>query len=376
MKKLIGCLGFLFLFPFISIGSIKLDDILAICLLFLLVVQNGFHKKALIVLFVGSLFFFWGYSARLIFDVTVFENYAIFRMVQIIIFTMLICYMGRQSRYQLYKGLAIGSIFTSGIVVVSCSIFMLSHGISNIYVLKKHVGELFNLHPNTYGIISLFGSFACYQLYDMSKNNIWLKLAAFILLSPFILLIRRDIVAILVAFVIFIYPFINVTNKIKITFGIMCTIIPYLFFTESGTALYDSLTSVNYATGEGTSYRNLIWAAAFEAIIKNPLGYGFDTEVTLINNFSMLYLDFAAHNSYLSIVIELGFFALFILIGFVVFGYTTAIKYENYILCFFLSLPLISGFAGNGMYLYKYHCIFFMLVIIEIYQLYFNKSES
>jgi O-antigen ligase len=129
----------------------------------------------------------------------------------------------------------------------------------------------------------------------------WPCLAAGFALVPALVFVRGTSISIAAGFLLFLC----MVRRWKwvLVFAAVClSAILYLHSRDS--RLMEDATAVNLTTGEGFSHRFDRWGMAFQAIQKDPLaGHGFGQE---LNYLTLMGSEGRAHNTYLTVWLELG----------------------------------------------------------------------
>lgn len=353
VKTIFFYIGFFLCFPFffIPIGSsnIRFED-LAVLLLLMFVFINNKKLYSKSILFFSSIFVIfitYGLSLRPFYDFN-YDNYPLTRMVGITMYFFVFAfYMKQDGLKSLCQGAVTGS-FLSAIVILSVLIIHLVNigfTIKNMYVFKESLRGVSSFNPNSYGALMVFGSFAAYYLFSLTKQSLY-RYAAFLFLSiPFILIIRRDMVGILVALMAVF--FISRSKRTKIV------LYPSLIFI----CFYLTFAVVNYLKGLDSykfmAHRDTQYLAALNAIQENKMGYGLGSETFIMKD--SINRESVTHNSFLSLSLEIGLFNALIVIGMIGFTFFNLKDkwFKFYLIAFF-----VQSLFGNGFYFYKYHFVF------------------
>ncbi|TCK62358.1 hypothetical protein [Seleniivibrio woodruffii] len=351
-------IGFFLCFPFlyIPIGSsnIRFEDIAVLLLLFFAFIYNKklFSKSILVFSTIFVLFIVYGLSLRPFFDFN-YENYPLTRIVGITMYFFVFAfYMKQEEVKSLCKGAFAGSLLSAIVILSVLLMHLVNIGftIRNMYVFKESLRGISSFNPNSYGALMVFGSFASYYLFSLTKKSMYRYAACFFLLIPFILIIRRDIVGIIFALISVFFISRNTRTKIILypTLIIIC--------------LYIGFSVVNYLQGLDSyrfmAHRDTQYIAALSAIQENKMGYGLGSETFIMKD--RINREAVTHNSFLSLSLDLGLFNALVVLGMIVFIFFN-IKdkwFKFYLIAFF-----IQSLFGSGFYFFKYHYVFVAILL-------------
>lgn len=179
------------------------------------------------------------------------------------------------------------------------------HGISNFQQLKS-AAAFGTWNPNTIGQAVLLLVFAA----GLGGTALWKTLPARILsaglalgfaLVSALVYVRGTTISIAAGFLLFLCLLRR--WKWVLVFAVACLAV-FLYLRSSQHSFLEDATSVNLATGEGLSHRLDRWQLTFQGIRNNPLtGRGFGQELDYL---TLLGSEGRAHNTYLSVWLELG----------------------------------------------------------------------
>jgi len=161
-------------------------------------------------------------------------------------------------------------------------------------------------NPNTIGQAALLLVFAAGLggiVFSKTLVNrvFWLCLAAGFALAPALVFVRGTSISIAAGFLLFLCMMRR--WKWVLVFAAVC-LSAILYLHSRDPQLMKDATSVNLKTGEGFSHRFDRWGMAFQAIQKDPLiGQGFGQE---LNYLTLMGSEGRAHNTYLTVWLELG----------------------------------------------------------------------
>jgi O-antigen ligase len=161
-------------------------------------------------------------------------------------------------------------------------------------------------NPNTIGQAALLLVFAAGLgeiIFSKTAMNriFWPCLAAGFALVPALVFVRGTSISIAAGFLLFLCMM-RRWKWVLVFAGVCLSAILYLHSRDP--QLMKDATSVNLKTGEGFSHRFDRWGMAFQAIQKDPLiGQGFGQE---LNYLTLIGSEGRAHNTYLTVWLELG----------------------------------------------------------------------
>jgi O-antigen ligase len=161
-------------------------------------------------------------------------------------------------------------------------------------------------NPNTIGQAALLLVFAAglggiFFSKTLRNRIFWPCLAAGFALVPTLVFVRGTSISIAAGFLLFLC----IVRRWKwvLVFGAVC-LSAFLYLHSRDSRLMEDATAVNLTTGEGFSHRFDRWGMAFQAIQKDPLaGHGFGQE---LNYLTLMGSEGRAHNTYLTVWLELG----------------------------------------------------------------------
>lgn len=203
------------------------------------------------------------------------------------------------------------------------------HGISNFEQLKS-AAAFDTWNPNTIGQAALLLVFAA----GLGGTALSKTLAAKILsaglalgfaLLPALVYVRGTTISIAAGF----FLFLCLLRRWKwvLLFAAACLAV-LLYLRSSQRSFLQDAASINLATGEGLSHRLDRWQLTFQGIRKNPLlGQGFGQELDYL---TLLGSEGRAHNTYLTVWLELGSGGLLLFLAVLVqFGRAAFSLYRN-----------------------------------------------
>ena len=101
------------------------------------------------------------------------------------------------------------------------------------------------------------------------------------------------------------------------------------------------------------SSRDSIYVSALYAISDNILGYGLDSQNSIIEKYSGI--NYPAHNFFLSVLLELGIIAFVLSVMVIILIFKKVINSYNTFALSVLIAFLFTGMFGNLLYFYKLH---------------------
>ncbi len=344
----------------------RVDDGLVL-LLFLGVLPNlrnyRVNKKLFFYIFLFVFFTIYGLGVRNNHLVKSYDNYPLVRILGIIIYYFCLSLSLRSTfAYQSFlSGVYRGAIFLSVVVLLALLFHLLSVGaISGLYSLKDSLRMLGTFNPNTYGALFLFASFCSYALYKIKKESKFKIFSAWFLFLPFLFLIKRDMLGVLVGMV---YLYVVSRNNILYKRFLI------VFIGLVSVYIIDLLIELWYSPQFMLlmAHRVEIYGAAVEAIMKRIQGNGIGSEIEMLTYY--VGRPNVSHNSFLSMCIELGIFngTVFFLSLLVLLKLIKVRFIRFYLIAFF-----VESLLGNGFYFYKYHFLFLLLAILY-YSFYKNN---
>jgi hypothetical protein len=356
IKYITSILGFFLLFPFVylplGVVNIKIDDFIVIILFVLLI--WGEHLKFNFKLILTILFFIYllvyGFIIRRYSTVESFDNYPLIRIIGIVLYFLTLVYLNssKQLLEHFFKYCYLGAKFTFALIICNLMYdFLLGYvTYSNIYSIKDSLRSLGTFNPNSYGALMILGAYFAYKRYKDLELKIDFYWCIAFLLIPFIIVIRRDIVGISCGILYLIHlRFPKYLIQLIYIFVIIGLCIGALYLINDWNS--DFLKSI-------LGSRWYIYNSAIEAINFNFWGYGIGSETEL------LWRNYVSHNSLLSLCIEFGVYnsIIMIILFLSLFFYSRAIEIRFFLIIFF-----VESLFGNGLHFYKYHYIFFFLVL-------------
>ncbi|CNH18718.1 Uncharacterised protein [Yersinia kristensenii] len=372
LSKLLLIYGFLFSLPLIILNvlpfGLKLDDLVMMVILFFLVIFNfksGVRINKYILLFI-SVSAFFSILAFLNSSINIKEymgdnSVTVFlRVIQslliILLFSMI--YSNPVFLGSIYKGFIFGSSISLIIFLYYLAIHIdLSKFIDRGVYFTKDIFQYtddtpFTVHVNTLGSFFLISFFLIFF-----KSNTWIgKLTSFIFLLPsFLLIAKGDLVAIFVFFMCLYLGKSKVRRLYLYGFISSC-----LVFFPVILSFYSSLREYRVYTSE----RDGIYLGAFYRIFENPFGYGLGSQNNII--YDAVGVNFPAHNIFLSIGLEFGWFYLFFVMTFLFLCFFKSKKIDNKNKLVFICY-LIIGLFGNAMYFYKYHTVALTISMLSLW---------
>lgn len=161
-------------------------------------------------------------------------------------------------------------------------------------------------NPNTIGQAALLLVFAAGLggiIFSKTLMNkiFWQSLAAGFALVPALVFVRGTSISIASGF----FLFLCMVRRWKwvLVFAAVC-LCSLLYLHSRGPQMMEDAATLNLTTGEGFSHRFDRWDMAFQAIQKDPLaGQGFGQE---LNYLTLIGSEGRAHNTYLTVWLELG----------------------------------------------------------------------
>jgi O-antigen ligase len=161
-------------------------------------------------------------------------------------------------------------------------------------------------NPNTIGQAALLLVFAAGLggiIFSKTLMNkiFWQSLAAGFALVPALVFVRGTSISIASGF----FLFLCMVRRWKwvLVFAAVC-LCSLLYLHSRGSQMMEDAATLNLTTGEGFSHRFDRWDMAFQAIQKDPLaGQGFGQE---LNYLTLIGSEGRAHNTYLTVWLELG----------------------------------------------------------------------
>jgi O-antigen ligase len=179
------------------------------------------------------------------------------------------------------------------------------HEISNFQQLKS-AAAFDTWNPNTIGHGAILLAFAAGLGATALSRTPTAKILCTILalgfgLLPALVYVRGTAISVAAGFVLFLCLLRR--WKWVLLFAAVCLAV-LLYLRSSQHSFLEDATSVNLATGEGLSHRQDRWQLTFQAIRSHPvIGQGFGQELDYL---TLLGSEGRAHNTYLSVWLELG----------------------------------------------------------------------
>lgn len=370
VNKILFLIGFCLVFPFVYIPlgvvNLKVDDLLVILLVFvgLLSKELVFKKNIAFLTFFFIINLIYGIGLRFFFNID-YDNYPLVRVLGIILYFVGISFfmVSYRSFFSLIRGVYNGGRIMFLLMLVVLVYQALTVGVlKSLYSLKDSLRLLpGDYNPNTYGALMVFCSFASMIIHKHMKEDKYLYWAVIFLLMPFVFLIKRDILGVLIGGVYFVVA--KMENRFIKNLCYFCIILGLYWIVIKVVSLWSDSEFITLM-----AHRVQIYTGSFNLIKTNLYGYGLGSEIELLK--VEMGRPFVSHNSFLAYALELGVFnsLAFISILLVIFK-----KYKNIFLRFFFLVFFVQSFMGNGFYYYKYHFIF---LLISIYYTVFFDEKS
>lgn len=361
ISTLFFIVGFFITFPllFIPMGAsnVRIED-LTVLLIFVIIIYKLKRHTHKVIFSVALLLCFFIISGLILrwFNSYNFNNYPLVRMIGLTLYFFVFSFYARDKEMESFlKGVIWGGAFTFVFLMISLFEHLASVGFNfaSMYVMKDSLRGLSSFNPNTYGILAVLTSFASYYMYKTYNKKSYKLFAFFALCIPFIFLIRRDMLGIFCA-VIFVF-IITRSPKIKLIIYPLITA-GFIALTVWLINLVQSLESLRFM-----AHRDKLYTVAFNAVVENKWGHGIGSEVdVLMENTGKTSVS---HNSFLSMLIELGVFNTSI---FLIFLIVIFFKIKEVWIKFFCVAFFVQSQFGNGFYFYKYHFLFLAIIIFLI----------
>lgn len=285
-----------------------------------------------------------------------FSQYSLLRVCGILLYCVAFGVVLRKYVFVLLKGIVLGGAMTVLILLLLGISTLAESGLSGAYDLKDAASSLSELHVNTFGAIAMLTSFSAYLLWRRTGRRVFLGVMIVAMMVPLLYLIRRDIAGILagVSYLLFMSSM-SGRKRFSILFGL--TVVCAVSVALMGQVLIDAF-AVDFETGKGMAKREVLYAAAIQAILNQPLGYGWGSEKSI---FELWYgLSHVAHNAYLSMAIELGVIFPITLIAFVFWVFFSE---RDVGVKFFIVVFMVESLFGNGLFFYKVQWVFLFIVL-------------
>lgn len=302
---------------------IRLDDLFLVLIFLSFLLQrriiylNQFHYTFLLKLSYFGLFcllsLIFCYFLKL-----PFNSYAFFRMLGCLLIIYTVPFILKDSFYKetLLRGLVIGgAIFLTQVLWKWQSIMLLGSQlfIKDFYMVKSGVSfETWN--PNAVANFAFFFTVSFLLLKKAgtyTKNYLFWLLACFFSLVPFLIFSRGASLCIIVSWALWFL----ISRKHMLFKSIIISVITlvFLILLSKFSFLLNSASRINISTGEGFAGRYELWSFSLNTIRNHLfLGLGFGQEAFL---FEKVFGSGMSHNSFLSVLIELGVFGLLLFIN-------------------------------------------------------------
>ncbi|HIF9305999.1 TPA: O-antigen ligase family protein [Photobacterium damselae] len=337
-----------------SFHGAKIDDMIMLILLFIFLCHGKVNIKLIAFLFVVI-----SYSTvYLIFSD--FDNDPIAIYVRIIQSMLLVLFS-----YFLIKNKLIIPSF-KGVILGGCIslFFFFSFVFKNVdfgllivkgsYLVKDAFqyseSDPFSIHVNSISNLYMFIFFCSLSLYLLSKKKIYLYMSFVFLLVPLLMITKGVLIGIMLFFLIIYNDCLK--QKCGNKYFIIVTI-SMIFILLSSFLFYSNVERVFNEYNINMSSRDSIYISALHAISDNLLGYGLDSQNSIIYNYSGI--NYPAHNFFLSLALEQGIIAFIISISAIFIVLKKVISFSNVFGLGVLVAFLFTGMFGNLLYFYKLH---------------------
>lgn len=350
MKYLCYLLGALMVFPIKMLESggvnYKLDEFLLVFVGVVFLCTRHARPAMFGYAFLVLLYLFYG--AMMVYISGLVVNYEVFfRLLQILLIIIVMSMMSDIERTAMLDGIGNwGPVFA--LLMVSYLVFKLDYSTSVLLGSQQHYKDFFNskesflsVHIDTVGTVLLLSIYVNMLKYQVTGRSIYLVLCIFMLLPPFMLLSKGDLLAVSLALVFL---------------GFARFSVSYLFFVFLAIGGVIAAVFGDFSRFDPT--REILYSTALKAFVQNPFGYGIGTESQVI--FALSGIDYPAHNFLLSAALETGIFGVLFFVSLVFYS---CWKNKSPIARAFLLAFVVVGSFGNVMYFYKYHFVFFMMII-------------
>jgi hypothetical protein len=375
--------GFFIMLPVFKLEiygqNLRLDDACIISLLFLCFfkirpVNIDRLRPIFIFGILMALVIVYGIFARKIYPIKFwqYDNYPFFRAVGIMIWGLTLgftCFLDNKFLRTFISGVKHGGFILIPVLYYIAVTSGIKGGLS-FYFPKHLLMDLSEMNANTYGALAVLLALCSYLLYRQTGNRFLMIFSIGSLFVPFLYLIRRDVAGIMAGvFYLFFASNKKVAFRKKFFIFLMFAIGAFVAYFFLGDFIFSAFT-FDWETGIGYANREKLFPVAISAIIQNPFGYGFGSEIYFF--FWDAGKDIVSHNAYLSMGIELGLMAPFLLL-FLLFKLFVSEK-DVFIRCFIVCFAIESLF-GNGMYFYKAQWVFIFLIYIN-QRINFSATEN
>lgn len=242
--------------------------------------------------------------------------------------------------------------------------------LDDFYFVKDAVGfDTWN--PNSLGIYAIVFAFILAiigsDMHKQTQKLFWWGSVALLSALPMLIFARSAALSIVLSWSLFIL--ITKQNRWLKAMAFVGVALPLIGFMSKNPFLFFKAADVDILTGRGLGQRVDFWRTAWSLFLESPLaGNGFGMEHYL---FARIWGAGSAHNAYLSVMVDSGFFGLFLFLMplWIIFtNLTHLLSYENNIksdicMSFFLGI-LFLGLSHSGLYWSKPAFIFISLIIV------------